>query len=94
MICYKIFNHFAKPNSLICSQIDDEKWVGMFLRSAEAYKHCLNIKNAFSEYSNDFSLGKASRFIVSGNRARVNEIMCHTKLVTPVSNRDHFLNFK
>ena len=73
----------------------DEKVGGyVFFRSAEAYKHCLNIKNAFSENSNDFTLGKASRFIVSGNRARVNKIMCHTKLVIPISNRGRFLNFK
>ena len=49
MIRHNIFAHFSKQWSLIFTQMHGEK-VGVvkLVPSADAYKHCLNIINAFS----------------------------------------------
>ena len=64
-------------------------------RSADAYRHCLNIINAFSVKKRQLYKAKTSfscQMVVSGNKAKVAKIPCHTKLVNPVSNRGRFLS--
>ena len=74
-----------------------EKMGGGIVRPADAYKHCLNITNAISVAYRRIYNGKTSsscQRIVFGNKAEVAKFLCHTKLVTPVSNRGRFLSIK
>ena len=55
----------------------------------EHYKHILVKYILFYNGKTRFC-----RWIVSGNKANVTKILCHTKLVTPVSNRGRFRSLK
>ena len=47
MIRNNIFAHFTKSWRLSFAEMFGEKVGGKLFRSADAYKHCLNIINAF-----------------------------------------------
>ena len=87
---------FLKSWRLSFTEIHGEKvGLGKLFRSADAYKHCLNIiilvkKRLIYNSKTPFSCQR----IVSGNKANVAHVLCHTKLVTPVSNRGRFLSLK
>ena len=63
---------------------------GKLLGSADAFKHCLNIMRWFYNGKTIFSCQR----IVSGNIAKVAKSLCHTKPVTPFSNRGRFHSLK
>ena len=70
---------------------------GKLFRSADAYKHCLNIINAYLVKERQFYNGKTSFSClraVSENKAKVAKIPCQRILVNPFSNRGRFLSLK
>ena len=89
-----IFSTTLQSQNFCLLKYTAKKWVELVVSFRRSIKLCLHIVNAFSVVKRRFHNGKTSHLCqraVPGNKAKVATVLCHTKLMTPVSNRGRLL---
>ena len=89
MILNNIFTHVAK--SYVLLKCMAKRMAGKLFCSADAYKQCLNIMNAFLVTKRRYYNDKARFFRVNGLGPETKQ-MWLKPCMTPVSNRGRFLS--